>query len=514
MRPVNVTPKPGFQFNDNGTDIVRSTVVPFRGADSLTNALSGMGTTNDPRRLNRYCPTVMTQESVAAAYRGSGLMRKIINIPAADMVREWREWSGEEELIEKLAEEEKRLLIRQKVKQAEILRGLGGGAFILGLPGDLSQPVPTTIGSGTLAYVHVVSRWQLSYRRLIDDMNDPRHGEPEMWMANTATGQQMIHPDRIITFRADPIPAILPTGEDQYWGESRVAQVLDAVEDCDTARQAFAALITKARLIRIGIPNLSSIVSTSEGETAFRARMAAFSTAESIFNATVYDSGNGEVGEEIGDTTYKFEGMKDVMDAYGEWASAIADIPATRLLGRAPEGLNSSGDSQQADWNRMVMARQSLDLGPCLDQLDRFLIPSATGKPAGELNYEFTPLDMPTEKERADRFKTQMEAAKLAQDMGSIPDQAFAEALQSILLAEKYLPGLKSALEKIPDDVRFGIEQERDETDPSTLQATGEEVIASTGERGRTPNRTAPPRRAANDSRDAIAGDFGLPETD
>ena len=62
--------------------------------DGLRNALTGQGTGRDPRTATHYAISrpMMTQHELAAAYRGSGIMRKIVNIPALDMVREWREW--------------------------------------------------------------------------------------------------------------------------------------------------------------------------------------------------------------------------------------------------------------------------------------------------------------------------------------------------------------------------------------------------------------------------------------
>lgn len=449
--------------------------------DTLTNALTGSGTRFDPRSANAYTARILTQHEVASAYSGSGLMRKIIRIPAEDMVREWRTWGGgDEDQLAAMHDAEKRFAIPQKIMQAEILRGLGGGAFIMGLPGDPDQPPPE---NSALAFLHVVSRWHLSYDRLNLDATTPGFGEPEMWTLTTSDGTQRIHPSRVIPFRADTSAAmILPTagGQDQFWGESRVQQVLDAVQDSDLARQSFAALIHKARLLRIGIPDLIDLAATGDGEARVMKRLSILAAAESIHNTTIFDAGSaqdGKGGEQISDAEYSFAGVKDVLNAYGEWAAAISDIPATRLLGRAPEGMNSSGDSQQKDWNKAVRARQTLELAPLLDRLDPHLI-AAAGAPLGDMSYEFDPLDTPSEKERADIFKIEMEAAGALQLTGAIPEQAFNRGLQSLMIERGYLPELEAALLEMPDDERFGIEQGEDDTeggDPASLGAAGED---------------------------------------
>ncbi|OYZ07698.1 MAG: hypothetical protein B7Y36_18985 [Novosphingobium sp. 28-62-57] len=432
--------------------------------DGLKNALTGQGTSRDPRTATGYCAArALTQHEIAAAYSGSGLLKKIIQIPPLDMVREWRDWSGlEDEQAALIWDEEKRLGLREKAKLAETLRGLGGGAFVLGLPGLPSEPAPETISQRGLAYVNVVSRWHLSFTVLQDDATQPGYGEPVMWQMQTATGQQNVHPSRVITFRADTSASLITpaiTGNDAYWGESRLAQVLDAVKDSDTARASFAALLHKARLTRIGIPNLSEICATSQGEMQIGKRLEMIALAESMYNAAVYDSGNGTDGpaEKIDDVAYNFAGAKDIINAYGEFVAAIADIPATRLLGRAPDGMNSSGESQQADWRKLIAARQTLELGPCLDRIDVYMVQSALGRAEPKASYAFAPLDVESDKERAERFVKQMEAAEKLAGMNAMPERAFNRGVQSLMVAEGYLPELEAALNDIPDDERFGI---------------------------------------------------------
>lgn len=428
--------------------------------DKLQNALTGQGTVRDPRSATFYAfRAPMTQEELTAAWRGSGLVRKIVSIPALDMVREWREWKARPEEVAAIEKAEKRLRLPQKIRQLEVLRGRGGGALILGLPDDPGTPAPELIGRDQLAYVNVVSRWQLTFDALCDDAGDARFGEPAMYRMRLAQGSEIaLHPSRVIPFRADTTGSLADTlspcsDADAFWGESTIAQVLDAVQDCDTARGAFAALMHKARLLRIGIPGLMDLVSTAEGEKNVMRRLAILASAESIHNATIFDAGGGEghPGEEITDAQYNFAGARDILEAYAEFVAAISDIPATRLLGRAPEGMNASGESQQRDWEKMIRARQTLELQPCLDRLDSYLLQSALGRMDEAIWYEWSPLDTPDRKETAERFKTEMDAIEMLQATGAIPEPAFARAVQSKLIEEGYLPGLEAALKEVSD---------------------------------------------------------------
>jgi uncharacterized protein len=452
--------------------------------DRLSNALTGSGTARDPRLHNAYQSRIPSQAEIAAAYSGSGLMKRIIRLPAEEMVREWRTWEGgDEDQLAAIHDAEKRFALPQKVMQAEILRGLGGGAFIMGLPGDPRQPPPE---GAPLAFLHVVSRWHLSFAQLNQDATSEGYGEPLMWQLSSAGGVTEIHPSRVIPFRGDRSATMLlhfSTGLDQYWGESRVQQVLDAVQDSDLARQSFAALIHKARLLRIGIPRLAEIVMTEQGEQAIMSRLSTMAAAESIHNATIFDAGDGDgkAGETVTDAEYSFAGVKDVLDSYGQWVAAISGIPATLLLGRAPEGLNSSGDSQQKDWHKRVRSMQTLDLAPCLDRLDPHLI-AAAGQPIGDMSYSFDPLDTPSEKERADIFYVEMQAIEKLQMTGTVPEEALSRGVQSLMIERGYLPELETALAEMPDDERFGVEQGGDDGDTQDPPGNGG-AIEEGGER-------------------------------
>lgn len=458
-----------------------------RMADGLTNVLSGLGTTSDVRVANFYNFVPLSQDQIEGAYRSSGLMRKVIDIPAFDMVREWRDWQAEQPQIDKLEAEEKRLRLPQKIILAEIMRGLGGGAIILGAPGSLEMPVNER-NPGRLAYAHVVSRFALTAQDWIDDLADPGFGGPKYWLVMSGATQQRIHPSRVVCFTGDPIPNLSGVStEEQFWGESKVQRVLDAVQDADTARSAFATLIHKARNTIIGIPELSELVSTTEGEGRLQRRIAAMMAGESLFNATLRDAGDGKEGsgETIDHRQVTWAGIPEIIRVFAEAVSAAADIPMTRLWGKAAEGLNASGDSQQTDWNKMVKARQELVLRPCLEAIDAMLIPSALGSAApADVWWQFAPLDTPSEAEEAKRFKETMEAVEKVQNTGAVPDQAFAKALQNTLVEGGWMPGLEGALAEIPEAERYGIEQEPDGTDPSALQAANENEIEAMRQRG------------------------------
>lgn len=413
---------------------------------------------------NTALPTIFTHQLALAAYMSSGMLRKVISIPADDRVREWRDWQADEEQIEALEAEERRLGLVAKVKAAEILRGVGGGALILITAGDhASELKPETIAKGGLIAVNVVSRWQIQGKDWVTDLADPLYGSPRMFTISSDGGNKDIHPSRVVCFRGEPIPAGATLAQEEaFWGDSRLLRVYNEVQRADETQQWFAALVRKAKLLRVGIPNMSDFVATDAGQTKLNSRIALIAEGEHTLNAVVYDTGasKDDPGETITDYQVTWAGIPAVMDAFDQRVAAVADIPFTRLMGRSPAGMNATGDHDTDNWLKMIAAGQKLELRPCLEAIDPVLIRSAGLTPkadgeSGSITWRFAPLDTPSEKDEADTFFTTMQAVEKLQATAAIPDIAFSKGLQNLMSEREWMPGLDQALGEVPEAERF-----------------------------------------------------------
>lgn len=471
--------------------------------DSLRSAIGAVSTLNPFGRAQATgIPGAFSHQLAVAAYMSSGMLRKVIAIPAEDRVREWRDWQADSDAIGKLEEEERRLGLIAKVKAAEILRGIGGGAIIVITTGDHATPLTAeTVRAGGIIALNVVSRWQLTGKDWISDLANPEYGKPTMFQISGNGRQQAIHPSRVICFRGDPLPAGHTVSmEDAFWGDSRLLRVFHEVQRSDHAQDWFAALVKKAKLLRVGIPDLSNMVSTDGGQARLNSRIALIAEGESTLNAVVYDAGDGsdKSGEKINDYQITWTGIPAMMDAFDQRVAAVADIPFTRLMGRSPAGMNATGEHDTANWHKAVASGQRLETRPCLEQLDPFLIRSAGVSEPDKVTWRFAPLDVPSEKEEADTFKTTMEAVEKLQNTGSIPEVAFNKAVQNLMSEREYMPGLDGALAEIPEAERFGEMPDDDGTDPSEIVNERKErdpISAGGGDRV----EAEPRRRAAND---------------
>lgn len=480
---------------------------PIRMSDTLGSAITAAGGFRQGG-VGGFISAMFGRQLALAAYQVSGLMRKAIRIPADDRVREWRDWQAAEPQIKALEAEEQRLGLVAKFRQAEILRGIGGGALILALPGNPPEPAPATIGKGQLTAVNVVYRTQLTLKDIDKEITSLTFGLPRFY--RFGDNQTDIHPSRVIPFRGDPIAAgaLAISDEDAFWGDCRLDQIFREGQRTDDTKGWFSELVKKAKLLRIGIPDVAELTATAAGQAKLDARIGLIGTGESILNATVFAAAgrDGAPGETVTDFQVTWAGIPAIMDAFDQAFAAVADIPFTRLYGRSPAGMNATGKSDDNNWNKMVATGQKLDTRPCLEQLDPFLIRSAGVDPT-KVTWKFAPLDVPSEQDEATTFDKTMDAVTKLQATGAIPEVAFTKGVQNLMAEREYMPGLDQALAEIPENERFGLtaEPSNDNTDPSALTEGGDQTSQQPGGSERN---TPAARRAANDARPMVEGDL------
>lgn len=452
--------------------------------DSLTNIMSGKGTTADRAAWSRYAFRPLDQYQVEAAYRTSWLMRKIVDVPALDMTRAWRDWQAEKDAIEAIEAEEKRIQLKAKCKRALILARLyGGSAIFMGTnDADVSQPVkPAAVGKDGLTYLHVFSRWQLTLgpRRL--DPADEWFGKPEYYMINVdpkEVGVQ-IHPSRMVEFigQQNPEGSYL-TGTQPgswLWGDPIMQSIESAVKNAEMAQDGFAALIDKASIDVLQIPDLTSRAGHPDYEAQLTKRLAAASQGMSTWRMLAIDA-----AEKWDKLQVSWGGAPAMMAEFMLTVAGAADIPMTRLLGQSPKGLQSTGDGEERDYQSMIKARQDEQLVPALDRIDALLLPSALGTVPSDIYYEMGPLQELSEKDAGlVEYQLSQTVAEYAAT-GLIPDQALSAIAKNRIIESGRWPGAEAAFEEFTElnAPQGENEPEPVNTDPHQLQTLEQRIAA------------------------------------
>jgi phage-related protein (TIGR01555 family) len=438
-------------------------------SDTLVNLVSGLGTTKDKVGGTTYGFVYLDKPQIDAAYRGDWIARKIVDIPAFDETREWRDWQADEKQIEALEAEESRLGLQHKVTRARKLARLYGGAALYIGTNDAQPSEPldiNRIGKGAFQYLHVFTRHEIIAGELEQDPLSPLFGEPKMYSLAGKTAMVDIHPSRVVRFIGAELPDRMLINDG--WGDSILQAVNDAVKHAGIAAAAIAALLQEAKVDVIKVPRFMEQLATADFSARMLQRFSLANMGKSIVNAILLDA-----EEEWSQKTVSFTNLPEVLNTYLQVASGAADIPATRLLGQTPGGLQSTGESDIRNYYDRISAGQNLDLRPTISRLDEVLIRSALGSRPPEVHYKWAPLWQMTETESAEVAFKKAQATKIYADAGLMPDAALGKVVQNQLIEDGTYPGLDAALAK------FGTEPEDRDAEAEAARRQAEQNAAA-----------------------------------
>lgn len=413
--------------------------------DGLTSLMSGLGTSADRRSYQHYAFMHLPLEQVESAYRTSWLMRQIIDIPAIDMTKAWREWDAEPDVIAALEAEEKRLQLQHKIKRAVISARLwGGSALVIGAndSDDPTEPLdPKNITEGGLEFLTLFARNQISAGQLDTDPMSPFYLQPKSWNLGGIGGHsQQVHPSRVIPFIANPAPEGSLLLQDTFWGDPVMASIQNALKNADVAQDGFGALIEEAKIDVIKVPGLMKNIASEEYETKLLNRLQAAQSGKSMWRALVLDG-----GEEWDQKSQNWGGVTNVLMAYMQIIAGAADIPVTRLLGASPTGLASTGEGEERDYQSMIESRQEEIITPALDRLDEVMVRSALGEYPDDLAWKWNPLKRMTEMEAAEVEERRSKTIKAYADTGLLDGDALAKIAANAMSQSGNWPGAEEA---------------------------------------------------------------------
>lgn len=421
--------------------------------DRLENLVSRMGGPRDKASHTRYVAPVLTDQEALDAYRGGWLPRKIVDIPALDSCRKWRNWQAEEEQITRIEAEERRLDVKAKVLEARIkARLFGGAAILIGTDGQLlDQPLAhERVGQGGLRHLTVLPRSKLGAGETETDPASEFYRLPRYYtLSGVEGGEVRVHPSRLVIFRGNHIPDDIGMAVSNGWGDSALMAVMQAIKHMDGTAANVASLVFEAKINVIRIPDFMANLATggAEYENRLLQRFALAATSKGLNGDLILDK-----EEEFDQKSAHFSTLPEILDRFMQIVSGAADIPATRLLGQAPAGMNSTGEADLRNYYDRIQAGQELEMTPAMWRMDECLIRSALGARPEGVFYNWAPLWGITEKERAEILKIKAEAARAIAGNGQsepmIPLEALSDALVNALIEDGSLPGLGPAIKE------------------------------------------------------------------
>lgn len=411
-----------------------------RALDAFSNVLARLGA-GTPNLLEgtEYSLQRMSRDfnTLNALYRESWIVRRIIDVIPADMLKNWITiTSGLDPDVEKrLSLTLRRTQLIDKLKRGMQWGRLYGGALGVMLVKhqgyDLSQPLQLDwIMPGDFAGLLIFDRWNgvNPSSELIEDISDPDYGFPKYYTVTDPAGggSVKIHHSRVVRFIGNTLPFWEEIAEMQ-WGASVVESIFDELRKRDNVSWNIAQLTFMANIRVLKMQDLGQLLAATDNES--QAELLRTLEAQNMLlnnmGMQVMDAADG-----LETHQYTFGGLSDCYQQFIMDISGAAEIPVTRLFGRSPSGLNATGESDLQNYYDMIAEKQESYLRPILNKVLPPFIISTLGSLPDDFDFEFDPVAEPTDKERADLAKCGTDNVVAAYNAGLISQRTALKELK------------------------------------------------------------------------------------
>lgn len=402
--------------------------MPARDAFSNPMARLGAGTPNlldstyyPMQRLTR------NYQLLNSLYREHWIMRRIIDVIPSDMLKNWITITTEvdPELLKRVDLELRRTQLIEKIKHGLKWGRLYGGAIgimvIKGQGNNLSEPLDTErMVPGDFCGLLIFDRWNgvEPSMTLVEDITDSEYGMPAYYtVTDTVSGKSVsVHYSRVVRFTGDELP-FWESQSEQLWGASVIESVFEELKKRDNVSWNIAQLTFMASLRVLKMNDLGQMLAASDeaSQKELYNTIQAQNWLMSNMGLQVIDAADG-----IESHQYTFGGLSEVYQQFMMDISGAAQIPATKLFGRSPSGMNATGESDLQNYYEMIGQEQESKLRPILNKILPVLCMSVFGAVPDDLDFDFDPVSEPSDQERSDLAKSGTENVVAALNAGLV----------------------------------------------------------------------------------------------
>ena len=426
---------------DAKSSVLGNAIAATRFSDAFSNhgARTGFGEMNLVN-MTEYPLTRLTQDwsLLTSLYRSSWIVQRVCSIIPEDALTDMHiEAPGlNSEAIARLDEELRRTKARRKIIDAlKWARLYGGAAAIMMVDGqddDLSKPLSVNrMLPGSFRGLFVVDRWSGIYPslELVSNRASSDFGLPRYYEVRDESGvlQYRVHHSRVLRFVGTDMPYYEEIAE-QHWGTSAIESLYDDLVRRDNIVHNIANLTFKACLSVYEIENLDQIFASAGANAQRRmySMIQAMSILESNLGVKLVNKGDG-----VQQLQYAFSGLPEVLDGAMLDVSGSTSIPATRLFGRSPAGMNATGESDEKMYRSTLEQQRATHIIPVLEKLCPVVCKSALGGVPSGAEFKLPPLEEMSPNEKAEVIDKRLQPLERLFALGMVPADAVLEELRN-----------------------------------------------------------------------------------
>ena len=379
--------------------------------DAFSNPMYRLGFgTQAPLEATEYPLTRLTDNYALlnSMYRTGSILQSVVDIVPQDMLREWFLLPGidpkkQKDLDRVFRVTKLRSRLEEGLRWGRLYGGAAGVILIKGHEKRLDKPLSLkSVLPDSYAGLLILDRWSgiSPSMEVVTDMSDPDFGLPEYYEINSGENGQVVarvHHSRVVRFTGRELPYLEKLAE-VYWGESEIEPLFTDIRLYDNVMANMGNLTFRANTDTLFIKNLEQLfsVGSTEQQKRFWNLMQAQSVAQSNFGYRLMDQENTTQNSQ-----YTFAGWNYVIEAIQVNLSAASHIPATKLFGRSPAGMNATGQSDMQNYYDIIDGQRELKLRPILEKLLPVICMSTFGDVPEDMEINFPPLWTPTAQEVA-----------------------------------------------------------------------------------------------------------------
>lgn len=385
--------------------------------DAWSNILTKLGTKSDKRTAGSFVCEPVTNIEAQQLWRGDDIAKRVIELRPRDALRrgydiklEAKDGKGKK-VSEQVQSVLEGLSYNPKFTLAGQQQNAYGGSAIFPVIND-GQDLHLPLDESRILLpkaFHVFEPRMLIPVDWTDDPMEENFGQVSVWRVSpigprvaTAFVGTYIHYTRLIIFPGIRV-GLAPLPDVQYgWGDSVLTPMRDVLRDYNLSWAAAVALLQDMAQGVFKMRGLARLVAEDKDDEIER-RIMILDIMRSVIRSMVIDA-----EDDFTRTATPMTGMPDVLVQFCTRLAAAADMPATKLMGQSPAGMNATGESDISIYDDSVDAWGSHHT-PQLERGVELVLLAKDGPTGGRIpdtwSIERRPLRQPTEKEKAELRK-------------------------------------------------------------------------------------------------------------
>lgn len=365
-------------------------------SDTMVNVLTKLGTTAGSTANSKiYARGLFDFPELTNIYLGSDFAKRIIDIYATTMVREWIS------IVQDPDNKAMKYLDRLKAEkrftsQLKWARLYGGALMLVHADDGQTLDMPLNINNiKTIESLAIYDPTQVTVQTndYYNDRFKSNYGDIEFYTINPINNALVlpefrVHESRIIRIDGAELPAAEKRANNN-WDASAIQGIYDSLINFTQSQGYSAELMRDFVLGVLKIDDLTNLMSIDGGTQTVMSRLDIMAQFRSVINMVLLGDSESYTKE-----ASNVSGIPDLIDRFAEALSAVSGIPISILFDKWDGGLGDTGGSQVRAWYDHIAAEQKNTLQEPINEL-LVLIQAAQDSglsTADKLEFEFNPL--------------------------------------------------------------------------------------------------------------------------